>query len=241
MKKRTQIKLMKPMTKDKFRKLTANQKRVLIAKDVLAQLALKNFIATSGRYIVIDGVDCDDHVSPRFEGEDAEKKDPLFELLNQKAMPDCHVCAVGAACCSAVRLFDEAVYKEAGTFDGQEKWLDMWATVAKYFAEDHDEMERWFEYNNSTELGGPVEIDEVFNIQSDNTRMSAIYQNIVDNGGRFKPIKFWWRKYLPQKAWKPFADQEAKRQKANQELARTNEQIEKLKSRRDELLELAEA
>ncbi len=78
-----------------FDKMTAAQKRVAIAKDVIAQLGKEKYNAESGTYLQLD------------ESLPSNKKQQLIDIFADPEMPTCTVCARGAMFCSAVRKFND--------------------------------------------------------------------------------------------------------------------------------------
>lgn len=85
----------------KFKKLTPERARVVLAQDVIKQLKDKKITATMGRYIDIRGNDAD--VSELVErAEETARKD----LVTIK-LPPCNVCAIGSVFVAAFNRFDE--------------------------------------------------------------------------------------------------------------------------------------
>jgi hypothetical protein len=146
-----------------FHKLSNKEKRIAIAKDVLVQIELGKYLATTGIYFYMD-----------FEGSYHKNGANVQEVLLAKN-PNCEVCAVGAAFASAARLGNNLFYKESNESD----------LVAELFGDDAANMEAAFERWDSPCV---PEVQNFGRQYPDTTeRLKAIFQNIIDNDGSFKP------------------------------------------------------
>lgn len=84
------------MTSEEFNNLPRNQQKVEIAKDVIAQIKAKKFIASN-------------HLWANIHEIKVKNKDNMQELL-VKNNPVCDVCADGALLLSAIRLGNDLIY-----------------------------------------------------------------------------------------------------------------------------------
>jgi len=106
----------KKYTKKEFEKLSFKQRRLLVAKDVLKQLEAKkykpagavvgkNFYGSFYVGATPQGTEFDPMLGGT-GGVDAQ------EFFAGRKAPECHVCAIGAACVSAARVFDRLTLNE---------------------------------------------------------------------------------------------------------------------------------
>ena len=156
-----------------------NRERVVIAQAVLAALAERRMIATTGVYVS----------APGFA---ALPKD--MQLQDYFSYTPCAVCGVGALFVACVNRFNDFTVGEAGN-DG--------ASTRLYFK---DYLERWFSHSQlllieiafegstlNAELAArpPEESDaavKFYNEHKDPTsRLRDIMHNIIDNHGEFQP------------------------------------------------------
>lgn len=122
------------------RKLTKKQTAVAIAKDVIAQINAKKFIAEQGVYL--GGAIRDK--TPSFlkaKNEDKELQDILL-----KQNPKCRVCALGSVFLSKIRLQDDFKLRALHINRQFISDADMRRNLAKFFsAEELCEIEEAFE------------------------------------------------------------------------------------------------
>ena len=182
-----------------FEKMSPAEKRVQIARDVLAQLAMKRLVPTEG--IWLNGTNSER--GDLFVKTDIKKNPELKDLLKKRKT--CHGCALGGMfMCSVERADklkvrdlitenepnfteDELIEFQAAdcsvpegiTFDYLEKFFDM---------EQLEMIESAFErgagvchYNSASAFANVVE--------DPGTRMELIMQNIIVNKGKFVPSK----------------------------------------------------
>lgn len=143
-----------------FSKLSREEKRVAIAKDVLKQIDEKVFLPYAGVYV------------RELEGT------------------PCMACAVGSACLAAFRLDGNASWR-VGQGPGQ---AHAYAALAPYFEPDQlARMEAAFErtdtYRKHFITSGQAMEAVAFGhkFEGPTARLRGIMQNIIDNGGTFKP------------------------------------------------------
>lgn len=157
-----------------FDKQTKSQKRVTIAKDVLAQLARKRFLATQGTYLSrrIDAVNLDAEVCS----------------ITSKHK-SCEVCALGGMFVAAVEKADKLKVFELSEVYGGEATLqqeDCRDYLARFFDEEQlMSIESAFEEDDF----GDADAAGFTDCEDPPTRMRLIMENIVANRGRFKPSR----------------------------------------------------
>lgn len=175
---------MKTNTKKKpFHRLTAAQKRVAVARDAIAQLNQGRFIADHGHYISLD--------RKTTEAEVIDQK-----LLTSRKQITCRVCVTGAAALSYIRKFNRKTLP--GEFCMSQ---DVAGILSKVFTPAQLGL---MEIAYEGQLHGMHFTCPDFNAgqraedfrekykggtyaQADNDRVVAIFQNIIDNKGTFKP------------------------------------------------------
>lgn len=176
----TQITKTIRVNKDTFNSLTASQKRVAIAKDVLKQIKLGVFRAKTQSYIDFNGYN----------------SMPDTSISLQKVIEDrkieCKVCAKGALFCSLV------VFKNKIDIRGA-YWLTEGDIVSRFkgiFSEHQlDMIENAFERKMINTHGNERKNEQLRKSvnfgnthgESDEETLIAIMKNIVKNSGEFKP------------------------------------------------------
>lgn len=185
----------------KFEALSRPEKRVAIARDVLAQIRLKKLIPTYGYWLT--GPDQDD----LFTEKDIKNNSELQEVLGKTK--ECEGCALGGMFMCAVRAADKL---KLGDLDGVKDFLsdqeedpeaypnrsaehtvvqmsDTFRYLEKFFSRSQLEMiEAAFESNGGTfhdAAGREFAIDA----DEPTDRMRLIMENIVVNKGTFRPEK----------------------------------------------------
>ncbi len=175
-----------------FSRLSAAQKRVAICKDAISQIEAEKFFISRGRWCEFDEV----------EEATVEIKFDQATLLSGKAVhtvnvPGCSVCALGAVMCSSVRLGNVATLGE------KSDQSDVWDQLKKYFSGIQMSMiEACFE-RRINEGDSPCRFDgaqltkrqenaierfaDKFGEDDDEARAVAIFKNIIENNGTFKP------------------------------------------------------
>jgi hypothetical protein len=165
------------MKTEKFGKLTAAQKRVAIAKDVLKQIKARKLIIRTGNFVDVP-------IDYYFEEHNKQ-------YLNSSSAQPCTVCAIGAAIVCGIRLFNEVSFK--GDVTPEESW----PLIRHFFSANQAVLiEAAFEcgghYSHSygpwpsdVDVSAARQFGEKYD--SDEDRAIAIFQNIVANNGVFKP------------------------------------------------------
>jgi hypothetical protein len=167
------------------------EKRVAVAKDVLAQLADKKhgYVATPGHYI-----------TPRFTlGENEVLPDGLREALPFIQSEPCEVCGLGSLILSKARLYNKMdvddVLKEDSFFTGkfifsggQDSLLeDLFSITQITMIEDAFEQTETGWYGNCSESKRLKAVEFGKRFDETEERLRAIMQNIIDNNGSFVP------------------------------------------------------
>ena len=178
------------------KKLTKEQKRVLIAKDALAQLMLGKIKVKQNTGFVVFAERAIEKIKR------AVLKDSSIELkkLLPKVVDDCTVCAVGALFLSHVRNFNNFRAKRATTTNGIVDSVcpreyhngyghvkDGTNKVLKYFDIDNlilieKAFEGWwsdYDYVNTHQY--------IIDYPNSRTRLKVILKNIIRNNGTFVP------------------------------------------------------
>jgi len=177
-----------------FEKMSPSEKRVQIARDVLAQLAAKRLIATPGCWLA--GKDED----PLFSQEDVKKDPDLQKIL--KSQKECTGCALGGMFMCAVERANELKISD---LDRESRDMRVLQDESVF-----DYMEQFFSREQLNEIEAAFEQGEGFVQDGDSTeeastwleevddaeeRMRLIMENIVVNKGKFKldkpPVRQW--------------------------------------------------
>ena len=162
--------------------------RVAIAKDVIETLAIKRMVASLGYgYFSAEGY-------ARGVGESFEA---MALGIRMQGKTRCKVCAIGAACVSAVGLYNDAPLLEKYYTDIVPPPSDDMRTIlARWFTRKQlDLIECAYEVSSSYDEGGSSyrarDKAQVFGRQYDDDhhreRLEAIMQNVIDNKGTFRP------------------------------------------------------
>lgn len=192
-----------------FTKATPAQKRVLLAKDVIAQIRAKLFKVTTGDWVKIPMVDSYQ------KGTDSDVS--LQQALLNRTIPTCEVCALGGLMTSCVLYENQVTLGDYRTraleLDGNEVGLDELFTKEQkrlielafegnggWFAnvaydDAHDRYPDEYPRNRRSAkldatLFSPLECQAIswkHRIPGKTKRLVAIMRNIVRNAGDFKP------------------------------------------------------
>lgn len=170
-----------------FTKATKAQRRVLVAKDVIAQLKAGRFTAESGVWLIGDTVDAA-----------SDKIDPSLQRAVLAGQVECTCCALGSMMASCVlfknKLKTERVF-ESNLTQGISHFYDHDEDVRALFSDRQICLiECFFEggdgamdYTSLTEREQRSAIHFIFLNENDNDRLGLIMRNIVKNQGTFKP------------------------------------------------------
>lgn len=149
-----------PMKPKPFNKLTAAQKRVAIAKDVIDQVEAGKYVPFFG-YAMIQG-----------------KNEISQKVLKQN--PECEVCAVGAAALSAIRLGNHFEFPHAHLVS-----THIFKVLSKWFSSEQAGMiEAAYERFSRN---GKACFDFEPSIARGSQRIITIFTNIIRNKGEFVP------------------------------------------------------
>lgn len=175
----------------RFKKANAARKRVMIAKDVLAQLGTR-FIAKHLCWVGDPSVDTNSRL--KYKNKNQEVCDITSKLKT------CNVCGIGALFVSAVEFADKLKVNDVfdgyveNTSFGLEKG-DLWKYLGQFFSHKQlNEIECAFEGGDGLIGPGDANCSDLFfdDIDLDldpGTRMRLIMENIVVNKGTFDHSK----------------------------------------------------
>lgn len=173
----------------RFKKATKQRKRVMIAKDVLAQLAANRFIAAQGTWIGT----LDDAIMYGDKDNDVQK---IVCEQNQ-----CEVCGIGAVFVSTVEFANRLkagelnIHGESGDFGGYAEYLTQWFSMEQLRL-----IELAFESGSGgcrtsekTSEKNAVKFFDFLDLEFNkfdadaDERMRLIMENIIANKGEFRP------------------------------------------------------
>lgn len=182
---------MKRQTNQSFSRMTAAQKRVAIAKDVIKQIRAGQYDIQKGTWL--------DLTLPDSELSDSYTPEQTQALLlgkpvviNRKPI-QCQCCAIGAACASAVRLFNRHAIEDGILFN---RFLGGTSLLSPYFSHSQCVLiEAAFEnrsvYSADDEPLGErtkealSKFQEAHSDEDDEERAISIFTNIIRNRGDF--------------------------------------------------------
>ena len=179
-----------------FQALSPAEKRVYIARDVLAQIALKKLVPSIGMWLTSD--------KPLYTEKDVAKDVELQDIL--KRTKQCEGCAIGGMFMCAVQTANQLklsnlegvkIFKEDqedspfyAHLDTDIEYEDAFKYLSKFFSHDQLEMiETAFEKDAGACHAGDDSATFVTEINDPSVRMELIMQNIIVNKGTFKPEK----------------------------------------------------
>lgn len=174
---------------EQFAQLSPSEKRVQIARDVLAQLRSKRLIATSGTWLTGDSGDS------LYESADIEKNVELQTVLKNREQ--CEGCALGGMFMCAVERHNKLKIGDLESpTSGEAGEDDAIKYLRKFFSEEQlNEIEAAFEQGGGARSGSATAVNFAGDIDDEEERMRLIMENIIVNKGRFVPSK------LPVQAW----------------------------------------
>ena len=163
---------------DQFRKLPLARQRVVIAKDVLAQLATGRLVAGSTYLDIMK------------QPVSVSSYDQLCDVRDKLK---CQACGIGSLMVAACGFVDNLTISEADGMgqSGIQDYLSDW------FTEDQLALiERWFETRtDGMVVGDAYCVDEppkdhpIMKFRSARGRLTAIMENIISNRGTFDPTR----------------------------------------------------
>ena len=170
-----------------FAKLSKAEKRVAIAKDVLAQIAAGKYVAEAGVYV---------ETQIPVTQQDSDKQ--VCDLIEGK---ECHVCALGSVFVSAVKFADKLTVGDVEEFPyvyDEDDPVNLNPFQSGYLTQFFSRgqlglMECCFERGPAGDFSGAVDDMELpeqwgSSFEDDRDRLVAIMENVVRNGGTFKPV-----------------------------------------------------
>lgn len=178
-----------------FQAATKAEKRVLIAKDVIAQIRAKRLRAKSRAWIIPENLD-----TPAALPFDAfyDKDASVQKLFLSKEMAPCNCCALGGLFMSCTLYNNKTTVQELDqAADDLGRMIEADGPsngLTKFFSRDQLQLiEYAFEggdgyFNDWGLSGGAVENAYAnYNHIDDEKRLIAIMENIIENKGTFKP------------------------------------------------------
>lgn len=166
---------LKTITAAQFKKLSNTKKRVLIAKDVIAQIKRKKLVPTRGSVLVIDKVDIN-----------SIKYEPVQPLLTKAKK--CEVCAKGSVICSLIGKFNHAVSHHVfDMYHGAYSTHQELDTKNIFGVDLWQELECQFEGNSDYRTSNVHRL-----LDSDNLKvvgkksLLSLMKNLIENNGKLK-------------------------------------------------------
>ena len=174
---------------EEFKKATKAQKRVMIAKDVLAQIKAKRYFAESGEWVKPLWSDDQKSIDIKLDPNSSIK-----DAFKSKAINSCQVCALGGLFMSCTNLNNNTTVQDLKdeTYIGElvadddkiSNGLNRIFTQAQLML-----IESYFEGGEGYFRGGNEKTQTFLESYNDDERLKIIMQNIIDNNGTFKPSK----------------------------------------------------
>jgi hypothetical protein len=171
---------------EEFKKATKAQKRVMIAKDVLAQIKAKRYFAESGCW-----------VQPNIKAaceKNLKDEDSVQELFAKKKIKSCNVCALGGLFMSCINLNNNTTVEDLkkefyiGDFVYDDSKISN--GLNRIFTQKQLMLiETYFEGSQGYFKGDNEKTLVFLESYDDDERLEMIMQNIIDNNGTFKPKK----------------------------------------------------
>ena len=174
---------------EEFKKTTKAQKRVMSAKDVLAQIKAKRYFAESGEW-----------VNPLWSGDQKSidiKLNPnssIKDAFKSKAINSCQVCALGGLFMSCTNLNNNTTVQDLKdeTYMGDLVADDDKISngLNRIFTQKQLMLiETYFEGGEGYFKGDDEKTQTFLESYNDDERLKMIMQNIIDNNGTFVPKK----------------------------------------------------
>lgn len=171
-----------------FHKMSNKKQRMAIAKDVLAQLKLKKYVASPGHYVYSSKLNELEnlHNTANYRADDMVQAFDFQKALLVNA-PECNVCGLGAAFCSMARLGDDLTTDDAN---------DIHEVLSPIFGRTQVALieyafEGWDVNGDASENLTDHQMDKCTHFygkhSNDDKRLGAIFKNVIKNNGKFKP------------------------------------------------------
>lgn len=177
-----------------FDHLSAAEKRVMIAKDVISKLKTRQFVAEAQCWVqhLEEGAEL-------FSQQDINEARQFKNILQDLLIPDdpkCKACALGGCFVSAVDLFNDITVDSINSVPKNNVWIDdMSEYLAQFFKLDQLKLiEMAFEFGagwhspsseSSSEDTEKCAAAMYFHIKDPQARMISIMGNIIENNGEF--------------------------------------------------------
>lgn len=179
-----------------FFRLSAAEKRIAIAEDILNQIKIGQYDIQQGTWLNVEFPDLNQLVEEN-KLKQTEGSMTQNMLLGGKRLvinipaANCTCCAVGAACASAIRLYNNYELK-SGELSG---FNEGHKVLGKYFTRKQIELfEAAFEKRSDDSIHKDCTEKELQravgfgkNYDTDKNRAEAIFKNVVNNKGVFVP------------------------------------------------------
>jgi len=181
-----------------FSKLSAAEKRIAIAEDIIKQINADRYSVRQGMWLAVDPV------KPASQEDAAKLNAKIIQnvllggrqtIVVETPPATCTCCAVGAACASAIRLFNQDSLTGSPGFGYElEDYKQVKSILQKYFPKAQiDLMEAAFEIRTDSHHrdAGEKSLDRAIEFGDgfieDEDRLKAICNNIIKNKGTFRP------------------------------------------------------
>ena len=182
---------------EEFKKATKAQKRVMIAKDVLAQIKAERYFPERGEWVRPLWSDDQKSIDIKLDPNSSIK-----DAFKSKAINSCQVCALGGLFMSCTNLNNNTTVQDMKTEyylgevvqdnDKISNGLNRIFTrkqlmlIETYFEGGEGYFKGYSEYFSYSDEKLLVTF---FKSYHDDERLKMIMQNIIDNNGTFKPSK----------------------------------------------------
>lgn len=182
----------KPQSTNSFKGKSKSEIRVMIAKDVLAQLESKAYCAMQGSWVEDKKLgDFYEYCIEQFEGDQNAKAVSAREYVDK--LKACKVCALGSIFVSQVRIGGDFKVSDVENAYGVFEQLET-SPLKRYFSVNQLKLiEASFEGYNGMYSHFMEGADELLScsyesqFSKDKDRLTAIMKNIVRNNGQFIP------------------------------------------------------
>ena len=174
---------------EEFKKATKAQKRVMIAKDVLAQIKAERYFPERGEWVRPLWSDDQKSIDIKLDPNSSIK-----DAFKSKAINSCEICALGGLFMSCTNLNNNTTVQDLKdeTYIGDlvadddkiSNGLNRIFTQGQLML-----IESYFEGGEGYFRCGNEKTEAFLESYNDDERLKIIMQNIIDNNGTFKPSK----------------------------------------------------
>jgi hypothetical protein len=174
---------------EEFKKATKAQKRVMIAKDVLAQIKAERYFPERGKWVRPFWSDDQKSIDIKLDPNSSIK-----DAFKSKAINSCKVCALGGLFMSCTNLNNNTTVGDMKTeyYIGEFVNDDVKISngLNRIFTQKQLILiESYFEGSQGYFKGDNEKTLVFLESYNDDERLEMIMQNIIDNDGTFKPKK----------------------------------------------------